>query len=238
MLAQNEGDRRLYESKDQALGLIDEVRPNSIYEIDRGLKEGTENYQAAQGLFQPYRDAGLKAFSAYGDAAGLNGAAGSDAATAAFRASPGYAWQRDQAIDGVARKASSLGILGSGNTETGIATLASNLADQQWGSYMTGLKGIADTGYAATGAQAGLQKGIGDLDVARGNSVANIWSADGLRKAGIVSAAGQAAAGSYTNFGNTLGSNLLTAGKAEDAGANNLWGALLGGAKLLTGAFK
>ena len=154
---------------------INEGRGLSLDALGKGYDAARGSYQDAIGLYDPYRTTGLDAWRQYADATGVNGQAGYDRSVGNFRASPGYQWQVDQATDAVTRKQSALGALGSGNTMVAIQDRANHLADQEYGDYLNRLKGISDVGYAATGAQAGLTKGIGDLYGQQGRDKAGVY---------------------------------------------------------------
>lgn len=234
--AQPEVDRRYNEGRDAAIGEINMGQAQADSAIKNGFDAAQGAYGMAQKAFEPYTTAGLSAWNAYNDAAGVNGADGSARATANFRASPGYAWQVDQATDAAARKASSLGMLGSGNTASAITTLASNLADQEYGNYKAGLKSSSDQGYAANTAVAGLVKGAGDLSAQEGTTLASLYQGDAARKATVQQQTGAATANSYQQFGQGLANINYQKGKDLQAASGNLWGALIGaGTALATG---
>ncbi|MBF9234685.1 hypothetical protein [Microvirga alba] len=154
---------------------IQDGQTQSLASLGKGFDAARSSYGDAIDLYSPYRETGLKAFGQYADATGVNGQDGYDRSVGNFRAGPGYEWQRDQGTDAVARKQSALGALGSGNTMTAIADYSSHLADQEYGNYLNRLKGVSDVGYNATGAQAGLTKGIGDLYAQQGAGEAGVY---------------------------------------------------------------
>lgn len=149
-------------------------RNYSLRTLDSGYKNARDNKTKEFYLYQPYADTGLSAFNQYADASGVNGQAGYDKAADNFRASPGYQWQVDQATDAVARKASSLGALGSGNTMTAITDRASNLADQEYDDYLGRLDNINKQGFAATGAQAGVLSDRANLFAQQGRDKSDV----------------------------------------------------------------
>jgi len=110
---------------------------------------------AARGYYDPLAAKYGKASDLALDALGANGAGGNERAVSAFQASPGYDWSVDQALEGVNRKAAALGIAGSGNTLAALTDRASNLANQEYGSWLDRLQGYVSPEMAATGAQAG-----------------------------------------------------------------------------------
>lgn len=209
-------------------------RTSSLKALDSGYKGARQDYTRASERYQPYADTGLKALSGLSDATGVNGQEGHDRAVAAFRAGPGYDWQVDQATDAVARKASSLGVLGSGNTMAAITDRASHLADQEYDDYLDRLSGLTELGYSATGAQAGIDQDMGNLNAQKGRDKADVYgtytgmavnsradTADRIasaRTGGFM--AGQNAAANRWNAGMSLAQ--LAAGFAGGDGFKNL----------------
>jgi hypothetical protein len=154
---------------------IKDGRKASLAQLDSGYKGALDTNKRELALYQPYADTGLAAFNSYADASGVNGQAGYDRAEGNFRASPGYQWQVDQATDAVARKASSLGALGSGNTQAAITDRASHLADLEYDDYLGRLDNIGKTGFAATSAKGDVLSDRAGLFVGRGRDKANVY---------------------------------------------------------------
>lgn len=77
----------------------------------------------------------------YANAMGLYGDAGNAAAAEAFRASPGYEWSVEQALQAMLRGAAAGGMLASGNTLAAATELGHDLADQEFGDWRAGLAG-------------------------------------------------------------------------------------------------
>lgn len=149
---------------------------SSLAALDTGYRGARQDLTRALGRYQPYADTGLSALGQYSDATGLNGQEGYDRAVGSFRASPGYDWQVEQATDAVARKASALGALGSGNTMAAITDRASNLADQEYDDYLDRLSGLTELGYTATGAQAGIDQDMANLNAQKGRDKTGVYS--------------------------------------------------------------
>lgn len=197
----------------------------------RSLKSLGAGYSQALGtntrefdLYRPYADTGLKALGQYSDATGLNGQEGHDRAVANFRAGPGYDWQVDQATDAVARKASALGALGSGNTMAAITDRASSLADLEYDDYLDRLNGTVQLGYNATGQQAGVLSDRAGLQAQRGRDRTDvIQSATGLR------------ANTQQNTGNRQVEALHGGMMAGQNAAANRWNFGMQGLKTLAG---
>lgn len=180
-------DDKITSGTGQAVTAIDQGQGRSLASLRSGYNKDITAIKTAQGMFNPYAQTGLAAFNQYADASGVNGQAGYDQVVNNFRASPGYQYQVDQATDATARKASSLGALGSGNTMQAISTQAGHMADQEYDDYLSRLNGIATTGYNATQQQAALQKGIGDLHYNYGQNRATIYDNNATERSNIYS---------------------------------------------------
>jgi hypothetical protein len=207
---------------------------------------------AAVGALNPYATQGGAANTMLGNSLGINGAAGNTAATNAFQASPGYEWQVNQALDGAARHANSLGMAYSGNTVDAITRLGQNLANQQYGSWQDRLTGQAGQGQQAATTQAGIMNGQGQslasLGQQFGQNQGTLYGKGASDLANIDTQNGIAGAGLWSNLGNqtnALSASTLkavadankNAGDASQAGSSNLWGSIFGGAKLAAGFF-
>lgn len=195
--------------------------------IGNGFNLARTEYGNARDLYAPYATTGGAAFGQLADASGVNGAEGSARAAAAFRASPGYEWSRDQALEGVARKASATGSLGSGNTLTALQDRAANLADQEYGTYTGRLMNLAQVGYNATGQQAALTKGIGDLGANEGTAVAGLIADDANRRIGAGNVYTNALSGAFGANAAGNSAALLARGRAQDQGGANLVGTMV-----------
>lgn len=244
--AQQGIDARLNAGQGSALDEINNAQPIQLSTLNQGLTSRLQalqggydtanaDYQQARDLYNPYRDTGLQAWGAQADAAGLNGQAGYDRSMAAFHTSPGYQWRVDQSNDQAVRGAtvSGQGVL-SGNTLTELAKLDGNLADQEYGTFYDRTKGIADRGFDATNAQAGIDQRMGqnayqfgsDQGGAYGdnaNAVAGVYGNDARAKAGIytnTAAAGANALGQTTN--RLIDANNGAQQATEKAGENRI----------------
>jgi hypothetical protein len=126
----------------------------------------------------------------------------------------------------VARKAASLGIAGSGNTQAAIADRAGHMADAEYGSWQDRLDGINRLGYAATGAQAGVDRGIGDLYANEGQGVAGVYGNDAARKAGITTGIAGTSANALSHMTDSLvqgNNNVATATQKANEDTTNMW---------------
>ncbi len=181
-----------------ALGAIGAGRTAGLASLGQGYAGARPEYESAIARFDPWATAGKGALETYQNSLGQNGAAGNAAAVSQFQASPGYQYQVDQATDGVARKASALGALGSGNTMQAISDRAGQMANAEYGGWQDRLNGLSNTGLAAVGQQSALQKGLGDLSVSQGRDEAGLYGSSAGQEAGL-----------YSNFANLGANNIL-----------------------------
>lgn len=196
--------------------------------LDTGLSNQTgainTNYDAAistlgniPGLFQGAYDRGERAGTMYSNALGLNGAGGNADATSAFQAGPGYKWQVDQATNAAARKASALGIGGSGNTLTALATLGSNLANQEYGGWLDRLRGVDQQGQQAAQGMASGYNAMAGAQMGKGNALSGVYGQHAQGSAGL---SGQEANLWQQDASNRAGAALNIGGQISQAGAN------------------
>lgn len=150
----------------------------------------------------------------YLDSLGVNGAAGNTRATGAFQAGPGYQYQVDQSLDGIARHAASLGGGMGGNTLAALGDRAGNLANQEYGNWQSKLGGLISPEMAAVSGQAGAEAGKAPIYTNTANSIVGLNS----------------------NVANGINSQATQAANAQMQGSGNLWGLGLNLAKLGVGA--
>ena len=148
----------------------------------------------------------------YRKALGLDGAEGSTEARSAFSTSPGYDFNMDQGMQALTRARAVNGTLASGNMDTDAMKFASGLAAQDWNNWLSNLSNLDTKRYGATTAQAGT---FGDI--ARGALTI------GAAKAGVAQQTAQGIG--------EAGKQGLMAGQQAAA---NRFGALLGGANLIS----
>lgn len=221
-------------SQSQALDAINAGEPLALDALHTGYDTATGQYDAARALYDPYIPQGRAAWDMLGNATGLNGQAGYDTATAAFRASPGYQYRVDQALDGVNRHAAAAGVAASGNTLAALSDRAGHEADQEYGNWYDRVNGLSQTGYDATGKQAAITTGRGDLATGYGQAQAGVYGGDAAARAGIYSNTGTALANSLSNTGQQQMQSAQNAYKAGDEANKNTWNALLGIGKTAT----
>lgn len=209
-----------------ALTSIGQGRTDSLAALGQGMDAARPQYQGAIDRYNPYTTAGTGALTAYQGSLGLGGDAAYDSAVSSFREAPGYRYSVDQATDAVARKASALGALGSGNTMQAISDRAQNMADQGYGAWQGQLKGLADTGLAATGAQAGIQTQLGNLEAQYGRDQSGVYSGAAGQEAGIYTGTAGQEAGAYQGY---AGLDLGNIARMSDTKISAGTGALMAG---------
>lgn len=155
----------------------------------------------AKPLYQPYIDQGGSGLKTYADLTGVNGPDAASTAMAGFQASPGYQYQVQQGLRAVDAGAASKGMLRSGATLKAEQTLGNNLADQDFGNYMTRLNTLATFGQNAVNGYSNVMTGQAN------NQQSTLTSAGGQ----LASIYGNEASGVANALGNTY-SNLRSSG--------------------------
>jgi hypothetical protein len=161
----------------------------------------TTNTQQGIGLYQPLIQSTGAGSSAYADATGANGPEGLARARALFTATPGYQEGLDQTLNQNDRRAASRGMLNSGNTIADTTKLATDYANQKYGSYVQGLQPYLGANQGAVGGAASMYGQLGT----------------GL--AGLYGQQGQAAQATQTGIGNAN----ADAAMADYNASGNLW---------------
>jgi len=183
--------------------------------LDSGLKNSLGALNTAKSEFDPLMGTYQGALSMLGNAYGLNGASGADAAKAAFTTGPGYQEGINAGIDVLNRRRAAAGMLDSGNADIDALTYGQNQQNQQWGNWLSGLTGLSNNALTVAGAKSGIDTGI-----------SNLYQGDATNRVGLQ--------GNVTS-GNA-NANVLQA-QGEAAGAKNLLGAGLGIAQMGISAF-
>jgi hypothetical protein len=217
-----------------ALGAIQQGQAPSLAALGSGYDAARGEYNGAIDRFNPWVDAGKGALGAYQGSLGLGGAAERDAAVSQFQNSPGFGYAVDQATDAVARKASALGALGSGNTMQAIGDRAQNMQNQEYGAWQDRLNGLSNTGLAATGQQANLQQGLGNLSAQQGRDEAGIYTGNANKSADIYgnfAGLGASNISNMTQFGTNALLNGVKSGQ-DNVNSGFSFGANLAGAGL------
>lgn len=146
--------------------------------INAGADQAIGRLRQAADLYRPAYDRGNQAGQAQSDFLGLGGAAGTAAqndALAAWRSATGYTDIANSALDSAARRASSLGIAGSGNTLDALARIGAQEANKSAQQYFGNLGSLAGTGMQAAGGIASALTGQAGIDTQRGQNLAGIY---------------------------------------------------------------
>lgn len=142
------------------------------------VEEQRKALAAARTDLSPYMGTGQNALMQAGNAAGVNGTPGYDAALTAFHASPDYQYQLGEGTRAVEASASALGFTHSGATLKAVQDRAMNLANADFGNYYNRLSGLAGAGQQAAtslgGFGTGTAQGIAQTDTSAATAKANI----------------------------------------------------------------
>lgn len=156
----------------QQTGLTTGMNLGNIY-LDNGLKQANKDYAGALDAYSPYASSGAAANTAYSDALGLNGSAGTTSARQMFTASPGYDYSVNQALQAVERRAGAQGQLGSGQTGLDTVNAAYGLANNDYNAWLDRLNGLNSQGLTAANGQAGVYGTMGAADLATNSGKAD-----------------------------------------------------------------
>jgi hypothetical protein len=193
-----EANREYQKYQQQAL---DEMRRSEA----QGRGDITGYTGQAIGYGEPYRQAGEEALGAYEGTLGLTGGRGQQAALDRFKASPGYQYAVNQAMQGVRRRAAASGMGGSGAEQAELQRRAEGLASQEYGQYQGRLANLAGSGQQAAGQAAQLAYGTG-------GTLANLGRGYSAQEAGTLGQMGQSAAEAKMAESSGLGGALGTLG--------------------------
>lgn len=163
----------------------------------------SEGRQQALEAVQPWVTTGTTANTQQANLLGLNGQPAADTAMKSFQASPGYGYQVQQGLQAVDAGAAARGTLVSGSTIRGEETLGSNLANQDFGNYMTRLNSLSNLGEAAGVNQAGT-------DTSAAGAQANIAGTEGKNITNALT--GLFGSGSSSFGGGSGGSGVIDSG--------------------------
>lgn len=136
--------------------------------------------QQANAVLAPYSNTGVQSNTRTADLLGLNGQPAADTAMSGFQASPGYQYQVQQGLRAVDAGASAKGMLRSGATLKAEQELGNNLANQDFGNYISRLNSLSNYGITAAGGQASTDtSAAGQQASIYGNEGSNISKAIG-----------------------------------------------------------
>jgi hypothetical protein len=129
-------------------GLIGSSDVSSAASSANATSQATINQ--AQTNYAPYTSAGSTANTQLANLSGINGNDAATSAMSTFQSSPGYAYTVQQGLRSVDAGAASQGMARSGSTIKAEETLGTNLADQNYNTYVNQLSSLSNTGLSAT----------------------------------------------------------------------------------------
>lgn len=156
----------------------------------------------AEGMFDPYRQAGTDAL---GMQSALSGAQGQDAFNQAYQESPYIKFLQEQGERATLRNAAATGGLGGGNVQKELTRFGQGLAGQGLQQQIQNLGALSGQGMGATGAAANLAS-------AGGQAAAGYTSGLGSQLAGLSQLGGTQALGANTNLAAQLANLGITGG--------------------------
>lgn len=173
------------------MGILDELFGGGR---GKGFEDLQSQLEQARGLYDPFRQAGLQALPQ------LQGLFGQDPTDVVnkilgqYQASPGEQFQKQQAQTAMQNQLAAAGLSGSGEAIQRSGQLASGLAGQGQQQFLQnvlgqrqqqigGLENLFQTGFGATGQEAGLTGQIGQAqfgeDVSKSQALTNLFKAIG-----------------------------------------------------------
>lgn len=194
--------------------LLQQNQATGTTALQTGQTGALDSLTAAGGLYKPLAAKYGAATNLGLDALGVNGAEGNTRATDAFHAGPGYQYAVDQSLDGINRHAAATGAAAGGNTLAALSDRAGNMANQEYGNWVSNLNGYVSPELAATGGAASAEAAKAPVYLNTANSIAGLG----------------------TNTANGIANQNTQSANAEMAGSKNLWGLGLGLAQLGVGA--
>ena len=170
----------------------------------------TDSSNRAEGMFNPYQEAGTNALQ---QQLALSGALGQDAFNAAYQESPQIAFLREQGMRANLAGAGATGGLGGGNVQKELQRFGQGLASQGLQQQIGNLNTLSGQGLNATGSAAGIATNAGsnlaNIATGLGGQQLQAGTNMGGNLADINMAQGQAQLGAYTAQGSNL-ANLAT----------------------------
>jgi hypothetical protein len=193
-------------------GVASAATGSLISGITAGNQSGaiSTGQQQANAVLAPYSNTGVQSNTQTANLIGLNGQPAADSAMSTFQASPGYQYQVQQGLKAVDAGAASQGLLRSGATLKAEQTLGNNLADQDFGNYVSRLNSLSNFGITAAGGQASTDtSAAGNQASIYGNEGENINKAIGGGITNSLTALGTGGfGGSVPSGGTGSGGNL------------------------------
>jgi len=236
--AANAAATGIYQGRDLANGVLESAMSSIGQGTTQARGDLTSGAATATGLlgqagsvYDPLVAGGGAAYGRLLDATGANGAEGSERATTAFRAAPGYEYARDEALGSIQRAAGARGDLAGGNATMDLLKASTGLADQSYQQYVNNLSGLQGGYLAGLGGQAGALTGQAGVASSTGGALANTAMQGAAGRAGLESAiagniynAGTAVAGQGTQIAGSIADTLQKGAKAQEQASANVLG--------------
>jgi hypothetical protein len=200
----------------------------AIGSLQKGYGEAIGTQRDAISAWDPLVQRGMAGYDMLNNAMGLNGQAGKDAAIGAFQTGPGYQWNVDQATGQAQRAANKTGSLYSGNTNEATERLASNLANQEYGSWLNRLQPYQQAAGQAVQGQVGSTERLGDLQKQQGMGIAGLQSDLAQQQSGVYTGTGAQLAQNASNQGQFLAGQGTQYGQDQASLAMNQGQAMAG----------
>jgi hypothetical protein len=197
-------------------------KKHGLNSLKKAQNQYTPEYRAAAEAFSPYQQTGGAANSMYGNALGLNGQQGYDAALGAFNQGPGFQFALDQANQNVLRNNAATGGLASGGTLQALSDRAQGMQNQEYQTWLDNL--FRGSGQGLLGAQ-GQSQALQNLGQQIGQT--------GAQKADVHTGA----AGALATNASNLGAGLQGQTAADQASQLSLLNAILGGGATIAGSY-
>jgi len=209
----------------QGINTVQQGYGQAIDAVGQRYGQATDAGNRAVEGFQPLIDKSMAGYDLYQNSQGINGAAGRDAALAAFQTGPGYQWQVDQATQGAQRAANKIGGAYGGNAQDAVTRLSSNLANQEWTNWQKGLSGYVDAAQNAVSGQAGALTNLAGIYQNQGNTESQLYANQGKdvsalqvgqgKDVGTLQVGqGKDTASIYSDAAKGLSNNQMTAGQS------------------------
>lgn len=166
-------------------------------------------YNQNQANFQPRITSGNRATSALDQLLGL--VPSDQSPTEILRATPGYQFRMNEALNGVNASAYARGVGNSGAALKALQDRAYGIADQSFNDYVGQVGDVANRGLGATSALAGVSTNYGNAVTANNNNAADAASNAALAQAAaiqqIINGVGGAAGSIFGGGANKLASS-------------------------------
>jgi hypothetical protein len=205
----------------------------------------SDSFGRAEGMFDPYREAGTNALSMQ---QALSGSLGQEAFDKAYNESPQMAFLREQGMRANLAGASATGGLGGGNVQKELNRFGQGLASQGLQQQIGNLNTLSGQGLQATDRAAGtattggsnlanIASGLGtqtlttkanlgnnlsNINLTGGNNEMQALTTSGANRANLASALGGQALGTQTGLGNNLFQNNANTANLVSTLNNNL----------------